>query len=270
MSKEFEDELGVVLRHVTDSVLPDKPLRLVYEAHARGRRTRRRRNVVVSGAAALTLVAVGGAVVATSGTGDHGRSQVVQGSGIAVPQSADTVTRMKNAMTALLKPGALTFTDVWDADKGQVEVMARFTNSRGTAYLEVRVTRYPAGTNIGKAVCPEAIDPTAPCSLSPWKGGQVNVYQSLFPAPADWLTGEYSTERFSVMVSQDWGPGGAGPRPKKPPTAAPLTAAQLTTIVKSDVWRDIATAMPPSSTLSRLASALATPRSSSPSAGTTR
>jgi hypothetical protein len=143
----------------------------------------------VSGAAVLTRVAVGDAVVATAGSGGHGTSQVVQGSGIAVPQSADTATH-EERQDRVAEARHPHVQGRVRRRQGQVDVLARFTNSRGTACLEVRVTRNPPGTKMGKTVCPEAMDATAPCSLSPWKSGQVDVHQSLFPArppaqPAD-------------------------------------------------------------------------------------
>jgi hypothetical protein len=247
---EFEDALSTALHQAAESVLPDRPLRLVSEAHARGRRTRRRRKAALVSTAAAVAAAVlaGGTVVAMSRSDGHLSDTIVAD---PPPAQRERDARMSDALTALLTPGTLDGIraedgKATDADKGiapAAGVAAKFTNSRGTAVVSVFVTRKGAGSGPSRAVCPPART-GEPCHLATYKDGRVIVAQSIYPAPEDWLASTYETTGYQVSVSQDWLRKEGKHFSDPPKTDAPLTVAQLMSIAESDLWRNIAAGMP--------------------------
>jgi hypothetical protein len=250
---EFEDALSSAFHQAAESVRPDRPLRLVSEAHAKGRRIRRRRKAVMVSAAVAAAVAFGGTVVATSGSGGHRTDTIVADPATPPSGQRDRDARMSDALTALLTPGTVTGTRPVDSlakeDKKEgvapaAGVAAKFTNSRGTAVVSIFVTRKPAGAGPSRAVCPPVGrgDGDGPCHVATYKDGRILVSQIMHPAPKDWLASTYETAKYQVAVSQYWL---KGPRHSATPeTDAPLSVAQLTSIAESDLWRDIAAGMP--------------------------
>lgn len=211
--------------------------------------------MVSTAAAVAAAVAVGGTVVAMSGSDGHRTGTMVVDP--ATPQSAQGQrdVRMSNALTALLKPGTLTGIRPEDSIAKEdrrgglapaAGVAAKFTNSRGTAVVSVFVTRRPAGSGPSRIVCPpvRAGDSGEPCHLTPYRDGRVMISQSIQPAPKDWVGALYETADYQVAVIQDWLRKPGAKDGSAPKTAAPLTAAQLTSIAESDLWRSIATGMP--------------------------
>ncbi|WUH91493.1 hypothetical protein OG900_16175 [Streptomyces sp. NBC_00433] len=251
---EFEDALSTAFRQATESVRPDKPLRLVSEAHAQGRRIRRRRKVaVVSTAVAVAAaVAIGGTVVATSASGSHRAGTIVADPANPRTAQGKRDAQMRDAFTALLTPGTLAGIQSEDSDPGEAQqgvapaagIAAKFTNSRGTAVVSVFVTRKPAGSEPSRAVCPPVRggDSDGPCHLFAYKDGRGMVSQNIHPAPADWLGSYYETADYQVTIGQNW--LRTPHHSNSPTTDAPLTVAQLTSIAESDLWRDIAAGMP--------------------------
>lgn len=250
---EFEDALSSAFHQAAESVLPDRPLRLVSEAHAKGRRIRRRRKAVMVSAAVAVAVVVGGTVVATSGSSGHHADTIVADPATQPSGKGDRDARMRDALTTLLKPGTLTGIRAQDSlakedKKGSLApsagVAAKFTDSRGTAVVSVFVTRKPAGAGPSRAVCPPAGrgGDEGPCHIATYRDGRTMVSQIMHPAPKDWLASTYETTTYQVDVGQYWlrGPGHSAP----PKSGAPLSAAQLTSIAESDLWRDIAAKMP--------------------------
>lgn len=260
---EFEDALSTALRQAAESVVPDRPLRLVSEAHAQGRRTRRRRRfaVVSTAAAVAAAVAVGGTVVAMSGSEGHRTGPVVADPANPPSGRGQRDAQMSSALTRLLTPGTLTGTraensDAQDDEKAGLApsagVAGRFTNSRGTAVVSVFVTRKPAGAGPFRPFCPpDGAD--GPCHFAPYKDGQVLVSQSVSPAPKDWLDSVYETTDYQVVVMQYWLWKPGAHEPNSPKTDAPLTVAQLTSIAESDLWRTVAAGMPVPPRSARLA-----------------
>ncbi|CAG6393797.1 hypothetical protein NMG29_04930 [Streptomyces cocklensis] len=252
---EFEDALSTALRQAAESVLPDRPLRLVSEAHAQGRRTRRRRKLamVTTAAAVAAALAVGGTVVAMSGSDGHRTDTMVADPPPAGQGQRDV--QMSNALTALLTPGTLTGIRPEDSIAKEDEkagiapaagVAAKFSNSRGVAVVSVFVTRKPAGAGLSRVVCPPGGSggSDGPCHIATFKDGRVMVSQSIQPAPKDWLGALYETAGYQVTVIQDWLRKPGTPGGNSPKTDAPLTVAQLTSIAQSDLWRTIAAGMP--------------------------
>lgn len=251
---DFEDSLGAAFRQATESVRPDRPLRLVSEAHAEGRRTRRRRKAaMVSTAAAVAIaVAVGGTLVATSGSKGRPADTIVANPPTPPSAREARYAQMSSALTALLTPGTLTGIHPANSMTGtqrypgpSAGVAARFTDSRGTAVVSVHVTRKPAGARPSASVCAPAgsAGSDGPCHVATWKDGRVIVFQGIHPAPEDWLMSYYETTGYQVQVAQDWSvkPGRHSGPPK---TGAPLSAAQLASIAESDLWRAVAAGMP--------------------------
>jgi hypothetical protein len=254
---EFEDALSTALRQAARSVVPDRPLRLVSEAHAQGRRMRRRRKfAMVSTAAAVAVaVAVGGTVVAMSGSDGHRTDTMVADPPNPPSGQGQRDVQMGNALTTLLTPGTLTGTRPEDSNAKDDKkaglapaagVAGKFTNSRGTAVVSVFVTRKPAGAGPSTAVCPPVRSGASdgPCHVATYKDGRVMVSQSIQPAPDDWLGSLYETTDYQVSVIQDWLRKPGAHDGNSPKTDAPLTVAQLTSIAESDLWRTIATGMP--------------------------
>lgn len=254
---EFEDALSTALRQAAESVRPDRPLRLVSEAHAQGRRIRRRRKFAMASTAAAVAaaVAVGGTVVAMAGSDGHKTDTMVADPPNPASAQRQRDVQMSNALTALLTPGTLTGIRHEDSNaevdkKGGIApaagVAAKFANGRGTAVVSVFVTRMPAGAGPSTVRCPPVRpgDSDGPCHMSAYRDGRVMVSQSIQPAPDDWVGSLYQTADYQVTVIQDWlrKPGAHGGN--SPKTHAPLSVAQLTSIAESDRWRNIAASMP--------------------------
>ncbi|MEU6226944.1 hypothetical protein [Streptomyces sp. NPDC047042] len=265
--EQFEDRLGAALRSAGDSFDADRTA-LVSGGESRGRRLRmRRRTAVLSGAAAIALVGVGGALVTPwggDGTGQRavgaGGTTVGPGHATATPAKSPTAkptapvsgAQLLKTLKGLLPAGQLTQQSSrgTDSELGPY-AYGVFDDGKGAAALSVSLGRITPGSDAARetAECPDkAFVPYDECVTSPLPGGALLRILKTYEFPdrrvdtklwtADLVTAEGA--RVSVM---EWNaPAEKGAPISRP--EPPLNSAQLKKVVTDPAWLRAVNAIP--------------------------
>ncbi|WP_329271556.1 hypothetical protein [Streptomyces sp. NBC_01451] len=257
---QFEDRLGAALRNAGGAFDADRAA-LVAGGESRGRRLRmRRRTAVVSGAAAIALVGVGGALVAPWGGDGSGQRAVGAGgttvgpgdaTGTATP-SPVSGAQLLSTLKELLPKGTLSKESARGTDAKQGPyVYAVFDDGKGAAALSVSLGRVEPGSVQAREAteCPDtAFTPYDDCARSTLSGGTALRILKGYEYPdrrvdtklwtADLVTP--GGERVSVS---EWNAAAEKGSPITRPEP-PLSKSQLKTFVTDPAWLRAANAIP--------------------------
>ncbi|WP_330288093.1 hypothetical protein [Streptomyces sp. NBC_00576] len=263
---QFEDRLGAALRNAGGAFDADRAA-LVAGGETRGRRLRmRRRTAVVSGAAAIALVGVGGALVAPwggDGTGQRavgaGGTTVGPGDASATPSATTSAAPSPVSGAQLLSTlkGLLPQGDYSEersrgtASKLGPYAYAVFDDGKGAAALSVNLGRIEPGGQQAREIaeCPDkAFVPYDECVTSPLPGGALLRILKGYEYPdrrvdtklwtADLVTNE--GEQVTVM---EWNAAAEKDAPISRPEP-PLDSGQLKTVVTDPAWLRAINAIP--------------------------
>ncbi|MEH0418867.1 hypothetical protein [Streptomyces sp. B21-083] len=263
---QFEDRLGAALRNAGGTFDVDRAA-LVAGGESRGRRLRmRRRTAVVSGAAAIALVGVGGALVAPwggDGTGQRavgaGGTTVGPGTDSATPTATPTVAaspvsgaQLLRTLKGLLPAGKLSEQRSRGTDS-QLGPYAYgvFDDGKGAAALSVSLARIEPGGQQAREIaeCPDkAFIPYDDCVTSTLPGGALLRIVKGYEYPdrrvdtklwtADLVTADGA--RVAVM---EWNAAAEKDAPISRPEP-PLDNAQLKALVTAPAWLRAVNALP--------------------------
>lgn len=266
---QFEDRLGAALRNAGGAFDADRAA-LVAGGESRGRRLRmRRRTAVVSGAAAIALVGVGGALVAPW-SGDGGVQRASGVGGTTVGPGDTTATAGPGDATGTATPSPVSGEQLLGTLKELLpggtfsEESARGTDSElgpyayavyddgdGAAALSVSLGRVEPGSGKARQAteCPDkAFTPYDDCAISTLSGGTKlrilkgyeypdrRVDTKLWSADLVTAVGEH----VSVM---EWNAAAEKGAPVSRPEP-PLDSARLKTLVTDPAWLRAVNAIP--------------------------
>ncbi|WP_327697389.1 hypothetical protein [Streptomyces sp. NBC_00459] len=257
---QFEDRLGAALRNAGGAFDADRAA-LVVGGESRGRRLRmRRRTAVVSGAAAIALVGVGGALVAPWGGDGTGRRAVGAGgttvgpgdaTGTATP-SPVTGAQLLATLKELLPEGVLSKESSRGTDsKRGPYVSAVFDDGKGAAALSVSLGRVEPGSGQARQAtdCPDtAFVPYDDCARSTLPGGTVLRILKGYEYPDRrvdtklWTADLVTADGARVSVSE-WNSAAEKGAPISRPEP-PLSGSQLKTFVTDPAWLKAVNAIP--------------------------
>ncbi|MDW4907108.1 hypothetical protein RB628_17565 [Streptomyces sp. ADMS] len=257
---QFEDRLGAALRNAGDAFDADRAA-LVTGGETRGRRLRmRRRTAVVSGAAAIALVGVGGALIAPWG-GDGTGQRAVGSAGTTVGPGDATGTatpspvsgaQLLSTLKELLPRGDFSDEQASGTDSEQGPyAYAVYDDGKGAAALSVGLARVEPGSGNARQAteCPDrAFVPYDDCVRSTLPGGALlrilkgyeypdrRVDTKLWTADLVTADGDYvSVSEWNAAAQKD------APISRSEP---PLSSAQLKTLVTDPAWLRAVNAIP--------------------------
>ncbi|WP_405821611.1 hypothetical protein OG241_36665 [Streptomyces sp. NBC_01390] len=268
---QFEDRLGAALRNAGGAFDADRAA-LVAGGETRGRRLRtRRRTAVVSGAAAIALVGVGGALITPWGGDGSGQrsvgaagTTVGPGDATGTPTGASTGTATSPAVSGdqlldifkgLLPEGKLSEVDARGTDSKQgPAVYAVFDDGKGAGALSLGFGRVAPGSDRARqaTTCPDtAFVPYDDCARSTLPGGSVLMILKGY---------QYADRRVdtklweAVLVTPDggqltmseWNAAAEKDVPISRPEP-PLSSGQLKTFVTDPAWLRAVNALPEAS-----------------------
>ncbi|MDX3456929.1 hypothetical protein PV396_34115 [Streptomyces sp. ME02-8801-2C] len=268
--EQFEDRLGAALRSTGDSFDADRTA-LVAGGETRGRRLRmRRRTAVVSGAAAIALVGVGGALVTPwggDGTGQRavgaGGTTVGPGHADAAPASSPTAkttappapvsgAQLLKTLKGLLPAGKLTQQSSrgTDSELGPY-AYGVFDDGKGAAALSVSLGRIAPGSGEARQTteCPDkAFVPYDECVTSPLPGGALLRILKGYEYPdrrvdTKLWTADLVTAEGAHVTVMEWN----APAEKDAPISRPeppLNSLQLKKLVTAPAWLKAVNAIP--------------------------
>ncbi|GAA3869627.1 hypothetical protein GCM10023084_23470 [Streptomyces lacrimifluminis] len=255
---QFENRLGAALRNAGDAFDADRAA-LVAGGENRGRRLRmRRRTAIVSGAAAIALVGVGGALVApwggdgtgqravgaggtTVGPGDAGSAPTPTATGAPSPV---TGAQLLSKLKELLPQGELRDERARGTDaKLGPHAYGVFDDGKGDAALSISLGRVEPGGQQAREIaeCPDqAFVPYDDCVATALPGGALLRIVKGYEYPdrrvdtklwtADLVTAE--GEHVAVM---EWNAAAEKGAPISRPEP-PLDSAQLKALVTDPAW----------------------------------
>ncbi|MDX2542311.1 hypothetical protein ACOT81_30840 [Streptomyces sp. WI04-05B] len=265
---QFEDRLGAALRNAGGAFDADRAA-LVAGGETRGRRLRmRRRTAVVSGAAAIALVGVGGALITPWGGDGSGQrsagatgTTVGPGDATGTPTGASTGTATSPAVSGaqllatfkgLLPEGKLSEESARGTDsKRGPYVYAVFDDGKGAAALSLSFGRVAPGSDQARwaTQCPDtAFGPYDECARSTLPGGSALVILKGY---------EFTDRRLdtklwkAVLVTPDggqltvseWNSAAEKGAPISRPEP-PLSSRQLKTLVTDPAWLKVVDTLP--------------------------
>ncbi|MGY1497924.1 hypothetical protein ACW4TU_15220 [Streptomyces sp. QTS52] len=257
---QFEDRLGAALRHAGGAFDVDRAA-LVAGGESRGRRLRmRRRTAVVSGAAAIALVGVGGALIAPWDGGGTGQRAVGSGgttvgpgdaTGTAAP-SPVSGAQLLGKLKELLPAGALSEESArgTDSELGP-HAYAVFDDGKGAAAFSVGLDRLEPGSGQARETteCPDtAFVPYDDCARSTLTGGAVlrilkgYEYSDLRVGTKLWTADLVMPGGEHVSV-REWNAAAERGAPISRPEP-PLSGSQLKTFVTDPAWLRAVSAIP--------------------------
>ncbi|MFD0317008.1 hypothetical protein [Streptomyces flavalbus] len=251
----FEGRLGAALRQAGDGFATDGAA-LVTAGQARGRRLRlRRRAAVLGGAASLTLVGVGGALVLPGsgggGDGASGASPAASAQRAAATDAPVTAEAMLTTLRSLLPEGDVSQERSGDGSQGSAFATVVFDDGQGGGAVAVSVDRLqPGGDDADQmTACP---DKTAvaydSCDSTELGDGSALMLMQGYEYPDRrvdtklWRADLVTPEGYHVSVNE-WNAEAEKDAPVTRPEP-PLTLAQLRTIATADAWRAAAASLP--------------------------
>lgn len=267
---QFEDRLGAALRNAGGAFDADRAA-LVAGGETRGRRLRmRRRTAVVSGAAAIALVGVGGALVAPwggDGTGQRavgaGGTTVGPGDAGATPSSTPSTTptaapppvsgaQLLRTLKELLPQGEFSK----ERSRGTGSKLgpyayAVFDDGKGAAALSVSLGRIAPGSGQARETteCPDkAFVPYDECVTSPLPGGALLRIVKGYEYPdrrvdTKLWTADLVTAEGGHVTVMEWNAAAEKGAPISRPEP-PLGNEQLKTVVTDPAWLRAVNAIP--------------------------
>ncbi|WP_055523327.1 hypothetical protein [Streptomyces graminilatus] len=261
---QFEDRLGAALRDAGGAFDADRAA-LVAGGESRGRRLRmRRRTAVVSGAAAIALVGVGGALVVPWGGDGSGQRAVAGGTTVGPGDATGTATsttgtatplsgpQMLGILKALLPEGKLSEESARGTDsKLGPHAYAVFDDGKGAAALSVGLGRVEPGSGPlrEETSCPDrAFVPYDDCTRSKLPGGAVlrivkgYEYANRAIDTKLWTADLVTPGGEHVSVSE-WNAAAEKGAPVSRPEP-PLSGSQLRAFVTDPAWLRAAKAIP--------------------------
>ncbi|NEA62511.1 hypothetical protein [Streptomyces sp. SID12488] len=256
----FEDRLGAALRNAGGAFDADRAA-LVAGGESRGRRLRmRRRTAVVSGAAAIALVGVVGALVAPWGGDGTGQRNVGSGGTTVGPGDATgTATpppvsgaQLLGTLKELLPEGALSEESArgTDSELGP-HAYAVFDDGKGAAALSVGLDRLEPGSVPTREVteCPDpAFVQYDDCARSTLTGGAVlrilkGYEHSDSPVGTKLWTADLVTPDGEHVSLREWNAAAERGKPVSRPEP-PLSSSQLKAFVTAPAWLRAVNAIP--------------------------
>ncbi|MFH8369130.1 hypothetical protein [Streptomyces sp. NPDC018031] len=249
----IEEELGDALRRTSDSFRADGR-QLVDRGLARGRTLRRRRTAAIGGALAMTLVGVGGFVLsgALSPGGDQVAGPAARSStadGTKRPAAAPlSEQEMVDLLAARLPKGTISGREGrgTEADKGGLGApyaKVVLDDGKGAAAVALSVSREDEALS-----CPDAAHvPDLRCTLKRLDDGSVFMLTQGYEYPdrrADtklWQATLATPAGYQVLVSEWNAPAEKGADVTR--TDPPLSADQLRTLARDEVWQRVADAI---------------------------
>jgi len=266
---QFEDRLGAALRSAGGTFDADRTA-LVAGGETRGRRLRtRRRTAVVSGAAAIALVGVGGALVTPwggDGTGQRavGAGGTTVGPGDASPSAGAATApvpvsgaQLLNTLKELLPSGKLSEQKSrGTASKKGPYAYAVFDDGKGAAALSLSLHRIVPGSGQARQAteCPDkAFVPYDDCVTSPLPGGALLRIVKGYEYPdrrvdTKLWTADLVTAAGAYVSVMEWNAAAEKDAPVSRPEP-PLNSAQLKTLVADPAWLRAVNAIPASATV---------------------
>ncbi|MEX2981169.1 hypothetical protein [Streptomyces sp. C36] len=249
----FERRLSAALEDATRACPPPSP-DLVDRATARGHRLRRVRAFQMgAGCAALTLVALGGTLLGTGGSGGAAAPQDLSpaASGAArTPATTISGEEMVTTLKSLLpKDGTVSDTSgTGSTGTGKKALTAKLTYSdaRGSSSLDIAVGRLGPGDRPGGCL-PVQVRPYDRCEARKLPDGSMLYTTRSFTHPNSdtgqrrWYA-ELVTADGADLFLQEFG---GGDEKASDGTADPaFSLEQLSTIVRSPAWRKAIAALP--------------------------
>ncbi|MBZ4320428.1 hypothetical protein [Streptomyces huiliensis] len=255
----LERRLTAVLKNAADACPPPSP-DLIDRATARGRRLRRARFLQAgAGAAALTLVALGGTLLLnTGGTGGVTPAEDVRP---ATPRTVrPSPTRVSGqemvaTLTSLLPKGGsvseASGTGSADADAGRaLTARLTYTGAHGATALDIAIRRPDPGDRPAGCL-PVQVRPYDRCEARELPGGGTLYTTRSFTHP----TGDTGQRRwYAELVTKDGASlllqefGGGEEKATESAADPALTPDQLGAIVRSPAWRKAVDALPAAGT----------------------
>ncbi|ELP69989.1 hypothetical protein ACKI1I_17975 [Streptomyces turgidiscabies] len=268
---QFEDRLGAALRNAGGAFDADRAA-LVAGGETRGRRLRtRRRTAVVSGAAAIALVGVGGALITPWGGDGSGQrsagatgTTVGPGDATGTPSGASTGTadsptlsgdQLLSTLKELLPEGKLSEESARGTDsKHGPSVYAVFDDGKGAGALSLGFGRVAPGSAQARQAteCPDtAFVPYDDCARSTLPGGSALMILKRYEY-ADrhidtklWTATLVTPDGGQVTMSE-WNAAAEKGAPVSRPEP-PLSSAQLKTLVTDPAWLKVVDTLPEAS-----------------------
>ncbi|MYS21765.1 hypothetical protein GA0115240_135220 [Streptomyces sp. DvalAA-14] len=253
--QQFEDQLPDALRLAADD-FPPPASDLVRGATARARRQRRVRATQAGAAAALTLVAVGAAVLGGSTLGDHHAApeavttQLVRTGTVppGEPRSPGPPVSAKElvaTLTGLLPPGGRVTSEPPPAMPDSRTAQITYSTDEGTSSLRLRLTRLTPGMpwdGQGQGNCVPIEDhPYDVCSTVSLPGGSTLTTNRSFASAVDntgqQLWSAVVTGPDGAQVAVEEFAGGAEGKVASTGVAPVLSTGQLGAIAASPAWR---------------------------------
>lgn len=268
LAGHFEQRLGAALRHAGGAFDSDRAA-LVAAGETRGRAIRRRRRVAaLSGAAAVALVGVGGALVVPWDGGDSARQQrsvggektssapSVSPTGTADPSpvSGDELLR---TLKSLLPDGEFSDESARGTDS-RVGPYAHlvYDDGKGAGAIEVGFNRVEPGSEQARQVtrCPDkALTPYDSCNTSKLPGGSALMIFQGYEYPdrrvdTKWWHAELVTPEGGQVSVLEWNAAAEKDAPISRPEP-PLSPAQLKAVATASEWAAVLDTIPESETL---------------------
>ncbi|NEC87644.1 hypothetical protein [Streptomyces sp. SID12501] len=262
---QFEDRLGAALRNAGGAFDADRAA-LVAGGESRGRRLRmRRRTAVVSGAAAIALVGVGGALVAPWGGDGTGQRAVGAGGTTVGPGDASSTPTPTAAPSPVSGAQLLSTLKELLPEGKYSEELARGTNSergpsvyavyddgKGASALAVGFNRFEPGSVQARQAteCPDsAFTPYDDCTRTTLPGGALLKIVKGYEYPDRrvdtkmWTATLLTADGASVSVTE-WNAAAQKGSPISRPEP-PMSSSQLKTFVTDPAWLRVVNAIPP-------------------------